>query len=81
MTLKTKEYGLMMKYFANFSEILHPLLSVLQTKQRLMKVKKIPLTSQQYSRYCYLSNYDECNTKIYINDEIEKLTGLSSFSE
>jgi hypothetical protein len=22
----------------------------------------------------YLSHYDECNTKIYINDEIEKLT-------
>jgi hypothetical protein len=39
MTLKTKEYGLMMKNILQTLEILHPLLSVLQTKQRLMKVK------------------------------------------
>jgi hypothetical protein len=60
MTLKTKEYGLMKNILQTLLEILHPLLSVLQTKQRLMKVKKnSAYLANNIPGTVYLSNYDE----------------------
>ena len=37
--------------------------------------EKFRLLANNIPGTVYLSNYDETNTKIYINDEIEKLTG------
>ncbi|MFV8353783.1 PAS domain S-box protein [Flavobacterium sp. XS2P14] len=42
--------------------------------------EKFRLLANNIPGTVYLSNYDECNTKIYINDEIEKLTGFPKSS-
>lgn len=42
--------------------------------------EKFRLLANNIPGTVYLSNYDEYNTKIYINDEIEKLTGFSKSS-
>jgi hypothetical protein len=72
MTLKTKEYGLMMKLiFATLARNIASSIERIANETAINESEEKFALANNIPGTVYLSNYDECNTKIYINDEIE----------